>query len=62
MTERQLDMWVTPEAMQVNLDQQCTKQPLVPAEVSRMVIFLTADDSSGCTSHIYFVDGGRAGN
>jgi enoyl-[acyl-carrier-protein] reductase (NADH) len=61
MTERQLDLWVTPEAQANNLEAQCLKHDLSPAEVSRMVLFLTADDSSGCTSHCYFVDGGRSG-
>lgn len=61
MTERQREMWVTPEAMKINLEQQCLKHELEPAEVSRMVMFLTADDSSGCSAHTYFVDAGRAG-
>ena len=61
MTERQLELWVTPEAQAGNLEAQCLKHKLSPAEVSRMVLFLTADDSSGCTSHSYFVDAGRSG-
>ena len=61
MTERQLELWVTPEAQASNLEAQCLKHMLRPAEVSRMVLFLTADDSSGCASHCYFVDAGRSG-
>ena len=61
MTERQREMWATPEALRINLERQCLKHELDPAEVSRMVMFLTADDSSGCASHTYFVDAGRSG-
>ena len=61
MTERQLELWVTPEGQARNLEAQCLKRMLSPAEVSRMVLFLTADDSSGCTSHNYIVDAGRSG-
>ena len=61
MTERQLALWSTPEDQASNLENQCLKRKLYPPDVSRMVLFLTADDSSGCTSHSYFVDAGRSG-
>ena len=34
---------------------------LYPPDISRMIMFLIAADSSGCTSHSYFVDEGRSG-
>jgi NAD(P)-dependent dehydrogenase (short-subunit alcohol dehydrogenase family) len=34
------------------------KRKLVPADVARVVLFLAADDSDGCTSQSYIVDGG----
>ncbi len=61
MTERQLELWSTPEAQESNLEQQCLKRKLYPPDISRMVLFLASDDSSGCTSHSYFVDAGRSG-
>ncbi len=59
MTERQLEMWMTPEAG-AELDRmQCLKQRLVPDDVARMVLWLAADDSDGCTSQMWTVDAGR---
>ena len=59
MTERQLTMWMTPEA-EVNLMQvQCLKEKLVPADVTRMVLWLASDDSRMCTGQLWVVDAGR---
>jgi NAD(P)-dependent dehydrogenase (short-subunit alcohol dehydrogenase family) len=58
MTERQLRLWLTPEAEQELLRRQCLKQKLVPADVARVVLFFAADDSAGCTSQSYLVDAG----
>jgi NAD(P)-dependent dehydrogenase (short-subunit alcohol dehydrogenase family) len=59
MTERQLTMWMTPEA-EINLMQvQCLKEKLVPADVTRMVLWLASDDSRMCTGQLWVVDAGR---
>jgi NAD(P)-dependent dehydrogenase (short-subunit alcohol dehydrogenase family) len=58
MTERQLRLWLTPEAEQELLRRQCLKRKLVPEDVARVVLFFAADDSAGCTSQSYLVDGG----
>jgi hypothetical protein len=47
-----------PEAEQELLRRQCLKQKLVPEDVARVVLFFAADDSAGCTSQSYLVDGG----
>jgi NAD(P)-dependent dehydrogenase (short-subunit alcohol dehydrogenase family) len=59
MTQRQIDLWLTPDAEANLLRAQCLKTKLVPADVARMVLWLAADDSRMCTSQLWVVDGGR---
>jgi NAD(P)-dependent dehydrogenase (short-subunit alcohol dehydrogenase family) len=59
MTQRQIDLWLTPEAEQGLLQAQCLKTKLVPADVARMVLWLASEDSRMCTSQLWVVDGGR---
>jgi len=59
MTRRQIDLWLTPEAEANLIRAQCLKQKLVPSDVSRLVLWLAADDSRMCTSQLWVVDGGR---
>jgi NAD(P)-dependent dehydrogenase (short-subunit alcohol dehydrogenase family) len=58
MTERQIKLWLTPEAEKELLQGQCIKRKLVPADIARMVLFLASDDSDGCSGQHYLVDGG----
>jgi D-xylose 1-dehydrogenase len=59
MTERQITLWLTP-AGEANLMQvQCLKEKLVPADVTRMVLWLASDDSRMCTAQLWVVDAGR---
>jgi NAD(P)-dependent dehydrogenase (short-subunit alcohol dehydrogenase family) len=60
MTERQLKLWVTAEG-EVEMDRnQCLKIRLQPDDIARMVLFLAADDSRGCTAQNFIVDAGWA--
>jgi len=59
MTERQISLWLTPEAEANLIRSQCLKRKLVPADVARMVLWLAADDSRMCTSQLFVVDAGR---
>jgi D-xylose 1-dehydrogenase len=58
MTERQLKLWVTPEAER-QIDQgQCLTGRVQPTDLARMVLFLASDDSRMCSAQEFTVDGG----
>jgi NAD(P)-dependent dehydrogenase (short-subunit alcohol dehydrogenase family) len=58
MTERQVKLWLTPEAEADLMLRQCLKEKLYPADVARMALFLGADDSRMVTAQSFIVDGG----
>lgn len=58
MTERQLNLWMTPEADAKRAAGQCIPDRLHPADVARMVLWLAADDSQLVTAQDFIVDGG----
>jgi NAD(P)-dependent dehydrogenase (short-subunit alcohol dehydrogenase family) len=59
MTERQIKLWLTPEAEKASLEAQCLKEKLYPPDIARMVLWLAADDSRMVTAQDFTVDGGR---
>jgi D-xylose 1-dehydrogenase len=59
MTQRQIDLWLTPEGEADLLKLQCLKEKLYPPDLARMVLWLASDDSRMCTSQLWIVDGGR---
>lgn len=58
MTQRQIDLWLTPESEKNLLRQQCLKRKLYPADIARPVLFLASSESSGMTAQTMIVDGG----
>lgn len=60
MTERQIALWLTPEADRALMERQALKRKLVPDDLARMVLWLAADDSRMCTSQCWIVDAGRS--
>jgi D-xylose 1-dehydrogenase len=58
MTQRQLDLWLTPDAEADLMRAQCLKEKVRPADVARMVLWLASDDSRMCTAQLWVVDGG----
>jgi D-xylose 1-dehydrogenase len=58
MTQRQQDLWLTPEGEAELMKRQCLKRKLVPDDIARTVLFFSADDSGACTNQSYIVDGG----
>ncbi len=59
MTERQVTLWLTPEAEAELMRAQFLKQKLAPEDIARLVLWLAADDSRLCSGHLWFADGGR---
>lgn len=57
-TERQKQLWYTPEYVANMLARQALKRMLNPDDVARLVLFLAADDSGAITNQSYVVDGG----
>lgn len=57
-TPRQRRDVYTPEYEAWFMSQQALKRTLEPADVSRLALFLAADDSGGITSQSYSVDAG----
>lgn len=60
MTQRQQDLWLTPDGEAELMRRQCLKRKLMPDEIARVVLFFAADDSGACTNQSYIVDGGWA--
>ena len=58
MTERQKEMWLTPEGEEELMRRQCLKRHLEPDEIAKVVLFFAADDSGICTNQNYVADGG----
>ena len=58
MTERQKDLWLTPEGEVDIFKHQCLKRFLVPEDIARPVLFFASDESAACTNQSYVVDGG----
>ena len=57
-TERQIKHWLTPKYKKLILDSQAIKRQLKPDDVASLVLFLSSDQSSGCTKQSFVVDGG----
>ena len=57
-TQRQVDLWLTPELEQIVMDGQCLKELIEPVYVANLVAFLASDDARMCSSGTYTVDGG----
>lgn len=58
MTERQKELWVTPDSIGKHLDRQCLPDLIEPIYVANMALFLASDDSASCTANNFMVDAG----
>jgi NAD(P)-dependent dehydrogenase (short-subunit alcohol dehydrogenase family) len=58
MTQRQIDLWLTPEAEAELMQRQCLQRKLYPDDIARVALFLASDEAGGCTNQSYIVDGG----
>ena len=59
ITERQLQLWLTPEAEQAWMQLVALKERIYPADVAQLAMFLSADDSAKITGQNLIIDGGR---
>ena len=58
MTERQKELWATPEALERHRARQCLPDLIEPVYVARMALFLASDDAAMCTGNNYMVEAG----
>lgn len=58
MTDRQKELWATPEALDAHRARQCLPDLIDPVYVARMVVFLASDDAAMCSANNYMVEAG----
>ncbi|GAB4531041.1 MAG: SDR family oxidoreductase [Roseibium sp.] len=58
LTQKQKDMWVTPEGLAAHIDRQCLKVELMPEDMVEPVLFLASKASRAMTGQALVVDGG----
>jgi NAD(P)-dependent dehydrogenase (short-subunit alcohol dehydrogenase family) len=58
MTERQRELWMTPENDKLRMQSQCLKREMVPDDVARATLFFASDEAGAMTNQSYLVDGG----
>lgn len=58
LTQKQKDMWVTPEGLSAHLARQCLKDPLGPEDIVGGVLFLASSTSKMMTGQALVIDGG----
>lgn len=59
VTERQLELWLTPEAEAEWRKQVALKERLMPEDIARLALFLAADDAAMITGQNFVIDAGR---
>ncbi len=58
MTQKQKDLWVTPEALAGQLDRQCLKEEIQPQDIVGGTLFLASNASRMMTGQALVIDGG----
>ncbi|WP_299772390.1 SDR family NAD(P)-dependent oxidoreductase [uncultured Tateyamaria sp.] len=58
MTDRQKELWATPEALEAHRARQCLPDLIDPVYVARMVLWLASDDAAMCTANNFMVEAG----
>jgi NAD(P)-dependent dehydrogenase (short-subunit alcohol dehydrogenase family) len=58
LTQRQKDLWVTPEGLQAHIDRQCLKDTLEPQDIVGGCLFLASSASKMMTGQALVIDGG----
>jgi NAD(P)-dependent dehydrogenase (short-subunit alcohol dehydrogenase family) len=60
LTQKQKDMWVTPEGLAAHLARQCLQDSLAPDDIVGGVLFLASSSSKMMTGQALVIDGGVA--
>jgi NAD(P)-dependent dehydrogenase (short-subunit alcohol dehydrogenase family) len=58
LTERQRQLWWTPEYEARIMTRQSLKEHIAPEDVARLILFLASDDSAFITNQSYIIDAG----
>ncbi len=58
LTDRQKELWVTPESLSRHLAKQCLPFPIEPSDIVGAVLFLASGSSRMMTSQTLVLDGG----
>ena len=58
MTERQKELWATPEKLEKHRARQCLPDLIDPVYVARMAVFLASDDAAMCSASNFMVEAG----
>lgn len=59
VTDRQLELWLTPEAEASWFDHVSLKRRIRPIDVAKLAVFLASDDSAMITGQQFVIDAGR---
>jgi NAD(P)-dependent dehydrogenase (short-subunit alcohol dehydrogenase family) len=59
VTDRQLKLWLTPEAEEAWMKDVPLKRRILPEDVAKLALFLASDDSAMITGQHFTIDGGR---
>jgi galactose dehydrogenase len=58
LTDKQLEMWTTPEALDAHMARMCLKEHLKPEDIVGPMLFLASKASGAMTGQVMVVDGG----
>ena len=58
LTDRQVELWATPEDLAAHLERQCLKEHLKPEDIVEATLFLASSASRMMTGQALVVDGG----
>ncbi len=59
VTQRQLELWLTPQAEADWMKQVALQKRILPEDIARLALFLASDDSAMITGQNLVIDGGR---